>query len=239
MSDEIVKQERRSAIEAFRALRTLNGDDQLSIAKTAVRDGTRGLVARGISFLQRLDEDRYWDALLDEMEEMRQAGQIRDDFDHTDAGVASVREFFEFIDGKPDEARFRAFCALFMSANATNANANEVFVDLELMSTLRKLSAGEMRVLSAFLKVGSYRFAKGLNVVETLAEAIGNTPQALISRNAEALLQQSLIMPGWSDTAGTTGNKKPLLTDLGLELLKRIEKYDAFKASQNAVSSSK
>jgi hypothetical protein len=126
-----------------------------------------------------------------------------------------------------------------MSANAPNANANEAFLDLELMGILRKLSAGEMRVLSAFLKLRSYTVGEGITVQERLAKEIGNTPQALISRNALALVQQSLIQPGWSDMAGTAGNKKPLLTDLAQELLKRIEKYEAFKASQNAVISSK
>lgn len=239
MSDEIVKQERLSAIQALRALRTLDGDDQLAVFKTAVKDGKGGLAVRGLSLIQRWDEGRFWDALLDEVQAMLDAGRIREDFDHTDAGASSVREFFELIDGKPDEEHFRAFCALFMSANAVDANENEAFVDLELMSILRKLSAGEMRVLSAFLKARSYTIERNGNVLATLAKEIGDAPQALIIRNAAVLVQQSLITSAWNDMSGTVGNKKPLLTDLALELLKRIEKYDAFKASQNAVTSSK
>ena len=153
MGNEIVKQESMTAIQALRQLTTLDAKDGLAIAKTAVKDGRSGLVARGLSLIQRWNEERFCEAFLDEIEEMRQAGKIREDFDHTDAGASSVREFFELVDGKPDEARFRAFCALFMSANAPDANADEMIVDLELMSILQKLSGGEMHVMIAFLKL--------------------------------------------------------------------------------------
>jgi hypothetical protein len=237
MSDEIAKQEPLSAIQALRALMTLDTDDGLAIVKTGVKDGVRGLVARGLSVLQMWDEGRFCSAFVHELEDMREAGRILEDFNGTDAGVSSLREFFELIDGKPDEERFRAFCALFMSANAPDADANEAFLDLELMSILRKLSAGEMRVLSAFLKVREYTVGQGYVVSAVLAKEIGNTPQALIGRNAAALVQQSLVVQTWNDMSGTGGLHKPLLTDLGVELMSRIEKYNEFKEGRAATAS--
>jgi len=232
MTDEIVKREGISAIESLRLLRTLDTDDQISIAKTALKDGTWGLAARGMSLLQRWDEGRFWDAFLDELDEMRRAGQIREDFDRTDAGVSSVREFFEMIDGKPDEERFRAFCALFMSANAPGADSNEAILDIELMSILRNLSAGEMHLLSAFLKVRSYVVGEG-TVMQSLTRELGYNSHALVRRNVTALLRQSLVdEEAWTNRGGNLRTQKQLLTDLGMALLKRIDKYNEFKDRQ-------
>ncbi len=232
MSNGMVRHGGLSAIQTLRLLMTLDTDDGLSIAKTAVKEGKSGLAARGLSLIQRWNEDRFCEAFLDEIEDMRQAGRIREDFNRTDAGTSSAREFFELIDGKPDEERFRAFCALFMSANAPDADSNEAFLDLELMSILRKLNAGEMRVLSAFLKVGEYIVGQGYTVSDALAKEIGNAPQALISRNAATLVQQSLVVQTWNDMSGTGGARKALLTDLAVELLRRMRKYNEFKKAE-------
>ena len=149
MTDEMIKhQDSQTSIETLRSLMTADGYGSLSIAKTAVKEGPKGLLARGISVLQRWNEIRFGEALLQELEDMRSAGKIRGDFNRTDAGVSSLREFFEMIDGKPDEERFRAFCALFMSANAPDADSNQAILDIELMSILRQLTAGEMHLLS-------------------------------------------------------------------------------------------
>lgn len=232
MSDDLVKHEGLSAIDALRALMTLDSDDRLSVLKTAVKDGKSGLAARGLSLIQRWNEERFGDALLDEVQAMLDEGRIREDFDSTDAGASSVREFFELIEGKPDEQRFHAFCALFMSANAPEADSDEAFLDLELMSILRKLSAGEMRVLVAFLKVKVYVVGQGVTVLDGLSKEMGNAPHSLIERNAVALVRQSLVAQTWNDMSGTGNQKKPLLTDLALELLKRVEKYDEFQAGR-------
>lgn len=235
MTDEIVKHEgARAAINTLRQLMTLDGDDALSIAKTAIKDGKTGLVVRGISLLQRWNETKFGEAFLDEVEEMRKAGQIRDDFGATDAGVSSLREFFELINGKPDEEHFRAFCALFMAANAPDTTSNEAIFDLELMGLLRELSAGEMHLLSAFLKVKVYTVGYNGNLMDILAKELGYSSQALVYRNIEALLTQELIdRSTWKNLGGTVGEKKQLLTDLGVALAKRIDKYNEFKARES------
>ena len=239
MSEEIARQDRLSAIQALRALRTLDGDDQLSIIKTAIKEGKGGLAARGISLLQRWNEERFWNVFLDEIDAMREAGRIREDLRNTDAGAASLREFFELIDGKPDHERFRAFCALFMSANAPDADANEEYLDLELMGILRKLSAGEMRVLSAFLKVREFKLSHSCtNVLDAIiSEMGGNPPQTLVRRNATALVSENLVNSRWSDAVVNPVAPKMLLTDLGLELLKRIEKYNEFNGKNQESAS--
>lgn len=233
MSGEITKHEGGlTAIQTLRLLMTIDGDDGLAIAKTSVREGMKGLAVRGMSLLQRWNEVRFGEAFLRELEDMRQAGQIREDFDKTDAGVSSVREFFELIDGKPDEARFQAFCALFMSANARDTNPNEAIIDLELMSILRQLSAGEMHLLSAFLKLRSYRTG-GTDVMDLLAKELGYKTNALVDKNVEALLNNGLIVRAtWKHRLGATGEYRELLTDLAMALVRRIEKYNAFKNSQ-------
>lgn len=88
MKDEIIRQKGpQSTIETLRSLMTEDGYDGLSIVKTAVKDGPKGLLARGISVLQRWNEVRFGQALLQELEDMRRAGKIREDFNTTDAGV--------------------------------------------------------------------------------------------------------------------------------------------------------
>jgi len=219
-----------SPLQTLRALMTLDGDETLSIAKTAINEGSKGLVVRALSVLQRWNEVRFGQALLDELEEMRNAGQIRDDFHQTDAGTATLREFFDMIGGRPDEERFRAFCALFMSANAPGADSNEAIVDLELMGILRDLTAGEMHVLSAFLKVR--KFIAGHDPFPQIAKEVGYTSRALMNKNVQALAAHHLVdetsLANW---AISPGHERELLTDLGYKLLERVERYNQFKDS--------
>jgi hypothetical protein len=232
MTNEIVRRDAPTPTDTLRTLMTLDGDDALSIAKTALKDGSKGLIARGLSVLQRWNEDRFCGALLSEIEEMRSAGKIREDFNRTDAGVSSLREFFELIDGKPDEERFHAFCALFMSANAPDANSNEAILDLELMSILRSLGAAEMHLLSAFLKVRRYHVS-GTSLMNLLSKELGFKSDALVFKNVTALIENNLGEKGnWTNQGGTPGQEKSLLTDLGVALLERIIRFDAFKEAQ-------
>lgn len=87
---------------------------------------------------------------------MRRAGKIREDFGHTDAGVSSVREFFELIDGKPDENHFHTFCALFMTANAPDADANQAVLDIELMGILKEPASGRNASLNGFAQRNTF-----------------------------------------------------------------------------------
>src|SRR5258706_14225224 len=107
--------------------------------------------------------------------------------------MSSLEEFFEMIDGKPDEERFRAFCALFMSANAPDTDSSEAILDIELMGILRQLSAGEMHLLSAFLKLRSYKVGVGGRLMESLAKELGYKSDALVYKNITALLEHSLV----------------------------------------------
>jgi hypothetical protein len=237
MSGEITKQPvHLSAIQALRALRTLDGEDQLSILKTAVKDGKGGLALRGLSLIQRWNEGRFWDAFLAEAQAMLDAGRIREDFDHTDAGVSSVQEFFELVDGKPDKARFQAFCALFMSVNAPEADENEAIVDLELMSILRDLSAGEMHLLSALIKMGFYQV--GDDLIASVSKELGYRSESLVNKNIQSLFKHSLIdKTNWENRGGTGRQRKELLTDLGMELAKRVRTYGEFKERQEGATS--
>lgn len=235
MNGQIIRHEgTHAAIQALRTLLTLDGDEILSIAKTAVNDGVKGLAGRGISLIQRWNETRFGQALLDELEEMRTAGRIREDFHETDAGASTLREFFEMINGKPDEERFRAFCALFMSANAPDATSSEAILDTELMGILRSLSAGEMHLLWALLKIRSYKITSGTDLLMgPLAKELGYNSPALIGRNIKALLDGGLIRGDtWENQGGAVGSEKQLLTDLGLKLLARVEAYNSFKESK-------
>jgi hypothetical protein len=90
MNDEIIRHEAaQGAIQTLRLLLTIDGDEGLAIAKTGVKDGFKGLAVRGMSVLQRWNEMRFGEAFLSELEEMKRAGKIREDFDQTDAGVSS------------------------------------------------------------------------------------------------------------------------------------------------------
>jgi hypothetical protein len=230
MSDDSKQTSAGDALQTLRALGTLDGDDTLSILKTGIKDGPRGLVARGLSVIQRWNEKRFGPALLDEIEEMRSAGKIRDDFNQTDAGASSLREFLEMIGGKPDEGRFRAFCALFMSANAPDADSKEAILDVELMNILGGLSGAEMHLLLVFLKTPSYKVEGGRDFIGSLSKELGHNSRALVERNVKTLLEANLVdRTTWANLGGTVGQDKRILTDLGMALRARIEKYNRFK----------
>ena len=226
-----------SAMQSLRAILTLSGDETLAVAKTAVRDGAKGFVERGISVIQRLNERRFGQALLDEIEEMRSAGKIREDFTTTDAGTSTFQEFLEMIGDKPDEQRFRVFCALFMSANAPDASFSEAVFDLELMGLLRKLSIGEMHLLYAAMQVKSYTVTSASDLLlAPLRKVLGYTSATLIHRNAQPLLECGLLSRNtWDNPGGSGGATRELLTDLGFALLERIENYNEFKRESGSL----
>ena len=177
----IQKSAAKSAMDTLRALLTLDTEDITAIAKTAVQDDPKGLVVRGMSLFQRWNHDRFGPAFLGEIEDMRSKGKIREDFIETDAGVYSLREFFKMVDGEPDEARFQAFCALFMSANAPDAEDPTGVFDIQLMGIIGGLKAGKMHLLMALVKIrngirsvrdhrlSTSRSARSLGIVPTLS----------------------------------------------------------------------
>lgn len=230
MGGEIAKRENgRDAVQALRVLLDLKGEEVLAIAKTALRDGTYGLAARAISVAQRWNERRFCEAFLGELQEMVDAGAIREDFPTTDAGASSWQEFFEMVGGKPDEEKFQTFCALFMSANAPQTESATAIVDLELMRSINALSAGELHLLMAMLKVKS--FVTGNDVISALGKHLGYGSRALIDKNIKVLIEHGLISEfSWKAMQGPApGQHRELLTDLGAELLRRIEGYEGFK----------
>jgi hypothetical protein len=233
MAEEISKMPEKSGpVEAIRALLTLTGDETLSIIKIGVKDGLKGLGQRGISLLQYWNGQRFGQSFLNVVQEMIDEGQVRPDFHTTDAGASTLHEFFEFIDGKPDEERFHAFSALFMSANAPNADYDEALLDIELMSILRRLSAAEMHLLSAILKRPSYTVGEGGPFPLRLAGELGHNSQSLLYRNMNALLEERLVdRSTWENFGGPQGQQKKLLTDLGYLLLERVNRYNEFKSS--------
>jgi hypothetical protein len=230
MGDEVIKRpEEAGPVQAIQALLTLSGDEALSIIKTGVKGGLKGLGERGISLLQYWNGQRFGQSFLNVVQEMIDEGQVRSDFHTTDAGTSTLHEFFEFIDGKPDEERFHAFCALFMSANAPNATYDEAVLDIELMSVLGRLSAAEMHLLSAILKKPSYKVEAVGNFRAWFAKELGHNSQSLLSRNITALLENRLVnRDTWENPGGQLGQGKELLTDLGYLLLERVKKYNDF-----------
>jgi hypothetical protein len=239
MADELAKRDDgMSPIQALRSLLTLSGDDTLAIAKSAVKDGKGGFVARGISVIQRWNEVRFGQALLDELAEMRAAGKIREDFHKTDAGASTLREFLEMIGEEPDEERFRAFCALFMSANAPDADDQEALIDLELMNILKSVSVGEMHLLSAIMKRPTYQVSAVANFRNYMVAMAGHNSHALMARHMESLIQHNLVSGDvWRNPGGVPDAVRNILTDLGSLLQSRVTKYQEFK--QESVQPSK
>ena len=217
--------ERGSAIDVVKALANAarDGETSLAIGKTAFKDGLRGLGVRGLSLIQRWNEERFGAAFLDELEQMRRAGAIREDFDQTDAGAASFQELLEMLGNKPNEERFEAFCALFMSANAPNADPNTAIVDIELMHALQGLTIGEMHLLSGFLKIRVFGSGTTDKKAE-VAKQLGYHFPALIDKNIKALIEAGLISGG-----AMTPSSSRVLTDLGQRLLEKTEAFRALK----------
>ena len=143
MADEIIKRGEgfRSLGEVLRALRTTTVSEALAIGKTGLKEGYQGIAVRGYTLVQALLEARFFQIFMDQVEEMRAAGQLRDGYEKTAAGVSSWAEFFKFIHGEPDDERFAAFCALFLSANSPDAEDSADSVDIQLMQILRQTHA--------------------------------------------------------------------------------------------------
>jgi hypothetical protein len=78
------------------------------------------------------------------------------------------------------------------------------------------------------LKVKSY--VTGQDVYAALGKHLGYASRALINKNARALVEQGLVSEfAWPVKGSPPGDQRELLTDLGGDLLRRVERYDAFK----------
>jgi hypothetical protein len=178
--------------------------------------------------LQRVRGGRFTATLVNEINDFRAKGRIKDDYFESDQGQACLQELLNALDtDSPDEIRFNAMKSVLLAIASENLSSRNDVVPLQVMQICRQLSSGEVLVLSAtdaLHNSGNWR-AEAMNrgqLIPLLVRQTGLGYAELIELSAEKLEAKKLVSLVGSKGGPDFGFK---LTGLGERICRFIEAY--------------
>lgn len=168
-----------------------------------------------------------------ELQILKEKGKIKENYAETKFGFKSLGDILMFIESEaPDEDRLKAVKTLFYFVIAKDAQQGEEIARYELFKIITKLSASQILVLracySGLYKTKQYQtmdsyFASWLRAI---AEILGHKMNALVERDEVVLMENKLITPRLVNNPLSIDTTNARLTDLGIVLCEKLEKYD-------------
>jgi hypothetical protein len=174
--------------------------------------------------VQAAIKGRMYEQIGRELEELKKAGRIKEDFFDTHKQQATLHELLKFIDeNPPDDEMFAALKSIFFSTISVDADAEEEQLGYHLLQLCKQLSSGEILVLRTTWhlynmtlgKTESPRLPQWIDMVAKGAQI----PLALLEVYQEKLIQLRLLQ----GIGATTNDFR--LTDLSKTLCDRITKF--------------
>jgi hypothetical protein len=169
-----------------------------------------------------------------EIETLRAAGKIPDDFADTRYGFQSWVELMSILDQElPDADRLEALRAMFYEINKTNAVDGHRILAYQLFQIAKRLSSGELILLRAIYDAYKSRdFAPGATPPlstwsSKMANRVGHGLASLIEKDERELVESGLISKRLNSAtvAQVIRDDNARLTDLGIRFCENIENY--------------
>ena len=183
---------------------------------------------------QGLINQEFLKILLDEWNNLRRKGCIKDEYQQTEQHHACLQEMLDFIDSdKPDKTRFEFMKKIFLSAATETIEDRNSVLPQQYMFIARKMTSGDALLLTGLYEMylkkifnSTYRYAE-----QWIADAAKNTSfkhEALVVFHEKHLMELCII--DWS-RKGSGQNRIERadynrLTTLALELCEFIKNYD-------------
>ncbi len=205
----------------------------LTEALTGVAGSDRKDLFLSIGYLlQRLRGRTFLQAFNDEWERLRAKGRIKDDYPQTEQCQACLQEILDCLDrDSPDKIRFDFIKRIFLAAATETQSDRNSVLPQQLMGLARRLSAGEILVLSGTFELSkSERDAKAQGAttwLSTVAKQSGLQHPSLVELHEGALIEKKLLTGRrYGDGSGVSLGDHYRLTSLGLSLCEFVSTYD-------------
>jgi len=182
---------------------------------------------------QRARSGRFLRTLMDEWDYYREKGRIKDDYIQTEQHQECLQEMLDFLDkDSPDEVRFSVL-KNFISVAATEMKSmRDSVLPQQYMRLCRRLSAGEILVLSTTYHIAQNDVPKqkdssAVNWLAKIAENSGLKYWELVEIHERNLIEKNLLTRReQADRSGVSLGKHYRLTGLGYEICQFIEGCD-------------
>lgn len=194
--------------------------------------------------LQRMRGGQFLKTLMQEINQYREKGKIKEDYFNTDQGTTCTQELLDFIDkDSPDEIRFAAMKALFMVSACETLTTRTDVLPQQLMRICRSLSSAEVLILKAsfeMLRKGEIKESMGGGVLGTTHHWVsgvlvktGLKYDDIIKLNEKTLMEKRLLtQTHYKDGSSFYMSEYYRLTVLGYYLCKYIEEYNIMNESE-------
>jgi len=169
--------------------------------------------------------------LAREVEDLRQKGKIRPEFEKSESTKACLQELLAALEEPPvDETKFKILKAVFLAAASQQGDAASDVTPQLLMNVARQLNSGEILVLASVYRV----VTSERDVVHTvgndaskwvheIASRSGFGLNALVEMYEDQLARKNLLTPRtFPDRSGIKHDSNFRLTDLGVKLCEYI-----------------
>jgi hypothetical protein len=169
-----------------------------------------------------------------EIEALRAAGKIPDDFAERKYGFQSWVELMSLLDQElPDADRLEALRATFYEINKTNAVDSDRVLAYQLFQIAKRLNSGELLLLRAVYDACKANdFTPGatpplLTWSSRMAKRLGHGLSSLIEKDERALVDTGLISSRLNapTVPQVIRDDNARLTDLGLKFCENIQNY--------------
>ncbi len=183
---------------------------------------------------QSLRKGRFLSQFLNEWNDYRDKGRIKDAYMGTEQHFECLTELFEFLDKDiPDQNRFSILKKIFLTAATEQITNRDSILPQQFMKICRNLSSGETIVMNA-----AYRRWKKISPddntsksaqdwLNTIASESNLKHTELVATYEQGLMEKHLLTPRQlSDGSGVIVTPYYRLTNLAYDLCKYIEDYE-------------
>jgi hypothetical protein len=187
---------------------------------------------------QRGRSGRFLKTLIDEWDQYREKGKIKDDYIRTEQHQECLQEMLDFLDkDSPDELRFSVLKKIFLVAATEAQSSRDSVLPQQYMRLCRALSGGEVLVLSATYHVAQHDFAiqkvaalkdsSASKWLAKIAEDSGLKYPELVEIHERNLIEKNLLTKReLGDRSGVSLGEHYRLTGLGYEICQFLESYE-------------
>jgi len=182
---------------------------------------------------QSLLKGQFLSQLMNEWNDYREKGRIKDDYLGTEQYRACLQEMLDFLDkDTPDDLRFTFLKKIFLTAATEKISKRDSFLPQQYMHICRRLTSGEVIVLKTTYEItkagGSDTLEKSAKAwLNKVADESGLKYPELIEIHERELMEKNLLMNRrHSDRSGISLGGHYRLTGLGFEICQFIEHYD-------------
>ena len=188
---------------------------------------------------QGLIKGKFLTILCNEWKRYKEKGKIKEDYQYTEQHQSCLQELLDFLDNDlPNEITFSFLKKLFLVAATEKASDRESILPHQFIRISRKLSSGEILLLSATYSIAKQGYDNFNKLMESslssahiwlniMANKSSLKYQELVELYEKELINKGLLTKRlYSDKSSITIKPYFRLTQLGYDICNFIQNYD-------------